>query len=221
VTGQIAWVRLLIYSGASILLLVESYRFILLSMSFFFIAPLLIAIIQWGFLLGFGLFTIGIYKLYKSSPPLLDQNEYSRVQMKSILIISLGLSILIGMLAVIPPEEYIQEDIKAIFSIFISILWSIFYFSLCLWIISYWKLTTKNKSILFIKNDKKKLLHLSLGMFVSVFWFTNLLFWIFLGNSVFSIDFLNLLYVIVLTLFLFNQIILFFNVRKFSFLIYG
>lgn len=178
-------------------------------------------IILWGLFLGFGLFTIGIYKLLKSYPHLLDPDQYPQAKLIKLLVISFTISLLIGMLAVLPPRTYVSSNFQVLFSIITSFLWFFFYSILCFWIILYWKLSRVISTLLSVTQNLRRSLHLILGIMIAFFWLFDMFFWIMTSSSLFKFDFINLTYIIILILFLINQVILFFNVRKFSYLIYG
>ncbi|OLS20022.1 MAG: hypothetical protein HeimC3_42330 [Candidatus Heimdallarchaeota archaeon LC_3] len=224
-TGAIAWIRLSVYFGASILLLTEIYRLLLILLTILIFAPQITAFFQnlvlWGILIGFGILTTGFYKLLKSYPPLLDTEQYPTKKIKSITILGTFLSILIAMLLVLPPITYVSSDFQLIFSIFTSSLWLFYYVNLCLWIIFYWKLIKEITFIPDVIKNIKKGIHLILGIIISGFWLLDLFSWILIQNSIFNYDFMNIIYIIILILFLLNQILFFFRVRKFSYIIYG
>lgn len=223
--GTIAWNRLIIYVGASVLLLVEFYRLALILLRFFIIAPTLMIflqnIIQWGLLIGFGSLTIGLYRIFGSNPSLLNPEEYTPLNIKNLYSNGAIIVIILIILVLLPPISIVSSDFKIIFSIIMSIFWLAFYIFLSSWIFLYWKLDTNINKIATIFQDKKKLIHFSLSFSVSIFWLLDSIFLIVMQNTIFSIETVNIIYVITLVLFLFNQIILFFNFRKFSYLIYG
>ena len=223
--GTIAWNRLIIYIGASVLLLVEFYRLALILLRFLIIAPLLLVflqnIIQWGLLIGFGSLTIGFYRIFESSPPLLNPEDYPTLNIKNLYSTGIIIVIILIILVLLPPISIVSPEFEFIFSIIMSFIWLVFYILLSSWIYLYWKLDINMKNFDSLLQDKKKMIHFFLSIFVAIFWLLDLISLIIIQETIFNTETLNLIYIIILVLFLFNQIILFFNVRKFSFLIYG
>jgi hypothetical protein len=223
--STIAWIRLSIYLGSSILLLTEIYRLSLILLRLIIIAPALMAflqnIMQWGLLLGFSFLTLGLYRILRTHPPVLDLEAYSVSDLNSWARINLIMSIILVIKILLPPTTLISPGAYILFSTIVSTSWFSFYSILVMWIIIYWKLILKEKKIKTILLNKRIAIHLILGAFVASYWFLETASLMIFQEAISSIDPINLTYIIFLILFLFNQILLFFRVRKFSYLVYG
>ncbi|MHA1990391.1 MAG: hypothetical protein ACW981_06435 [Candidatus Hodarchaeales archaeon] len=224
-TGTIAWTRLTLYLGASLLLLVEIYRLMVILLALLIIAPGLIVllqnIIQWGLLIGFSTLTLGFYRLLISNPPLLDPDQYSEKKIKKMYKTGLVTAILLILLSLLPPIEFSSTDFQDILGFFISVLWISFYLSIIYWIVSYWMLEEKKDKLKSIIQDRVRSFHISLGIILVFFWIMNSLSLILTQKEVFLIGVVNISYIIILILFLVNQILFYYRVSKFSYLIYG
>lgn len=223
--GTIAWTRLSIYLGSSILLLTEIYRLSLILLRLIIIAPPLMAflqnIVQWGLLLGFSCLTVGLYRILRTHPPILDLEVYSlsdlNIWARTNLIISITLMIKI----LLPPTPLVTPEAFIVFSTLVSASWLLFYSLMVIWIIIYWKLILKERKINTIIFNSRIAIHLILGTFVASYWFLESASLIIFQEAISTIDPVNLTYITLLILFLFNQILLFFRVTKFSYLVYG
>ncbi len=223
--GTIAWTRLSIYLGSSIILLTEIYRLSLILLRLIIIAPPLMAflqnIVQWGLLLGFSCLTVGLYRILRTHPPILDLEVYSlsdlNIWARTNLIISITLVIKI----LLPPTTLVTPEAFIVFSTLVSASWLLFYSLMVIWIIFYWKIILREKNINAILFNKRIAIHLILGTFVASYWFLESASLIIFQEAISTIDPVNLTYITLLILFLFNQILLFFRVTKFSYLVYG
>ena len=223
--GTIAWTRLSIYLGSSIILLTEIYRLSLILLRLIIIAPPLMAflqnIVQWGLLLGFSCLTVGLYRILRTHPPILDLEVYSlsdlNIWARTNLIISITLVIKI----LLPPTTLVTPEAFIVFSTLVSASWLLFYSLMVIWIIFYWKLILKKRKINTILFNSRIAIHLILGTFVASYWFLESASLIIFQEAISTIDPVNLTYITLLILFLFNQILLFFRVTKFSYLVYG
>ena len=223
--GTIAWTRLTIYLGSSILLLTEIYRLALILLSLIIIAPPLMAflqnIVQWGLLLGFSFLSYGLFRILRSHPPVLDFEVYSVSDLNIWARINLVIIIILVIKILLPPSTLVIPGAFIIFSSLISASWLLFYSLMVLWIIIYWKLEKKEKKVSTILSNTRIAIHLILGTFVASYWLLESASLLIFQEAISTIDTVNLIYIIILILFLFNQILLFFRVTKFSYLIYG
>ncbi len=223
--STIAWIRLSIYLGSSILLLTEIYRLSLILLRLIIIAPALMAflqnIMQWGLLLGFSFLTLGLYRILRTHPPVLDLEAYSVSDLNSWARINLIMSIILVIKILLPPTTLISPGAFILFSTIVSASWFSFYSILVIWIIIYWRLILKEKKIKTILLNKRIAIHLILGTFIASYWFLETASLMIFQEAISSIDPINLTYITFLILFLFNQILLFFRVTKFSYLVYG
>lgn len=223
--GTIAWTRLTIYLGSSILLLTEIYRLALILLSLIIIAPPLMAflqnIVQWGLLLGFSFLSYGLFRILRSQPPVLDFEVYSVSDLNIWARINLVIIIVLVIKILLPPSTLVIPGAFIIFSSLISASWLLFYSLMVLWIIIYWKLEKKETKVSTIISNTRIAIHLILGTFVASYWLLESASLLIFQEAISTIDTVNLIYIIILILFLFNQILLFFRVTKFSYLIYG
>ena len=223
--GTIAWTRLFIYLGSSILLLVEIYRLSLILLRLVIIAPPLMAflqnIVQWGLLLGFSVFTLGLFRILRTHPPVLDFEKFSNDNIYTWSRINLAISIILIILTLLPPTRLVTTGTFVIFSSLVSLSWVFFYALLVTWIILYWMLILKETSFMKIVLNRRILIHLFLGILIVFYWFLELVSLIIFQEAISSIDLMNISYIILLSLFLFNQILLYYKTTKFSYEIYG
>ena len=223
--GTIAWTRLSIYLGSSILLLTEIYRLSLILLRLIIIAPPLMAlfqnIVQWGLFLGFSCLTLGLYHILRTHPPILDLEVYSVSDLKIWARTNLIISIILVIKILLPPTTLVTSGAIIVFSTLVSASWLLFYSLMVTWIIIYWKLVLKEKKINTILLNTRIAIHLILGTFIASYWFLESASLIIFQEAISTIDPVNIIYITLLILFLFNQILLFFRVTKFSYLIYG
>ncbi len=223
--SEIAWTRLIFYVGASILLLTEFYRLSLTLLRIIVVAPSLMSLLQtgvhWGLLLGFSCLSLSLYLLTSASPPIITLEKYSQSYLGLWARISVFLSItlIIGML--LPPIGLISADFKPLFSTIYSLSWLIFYSLLVTWIIIYWKISLNEKETKFIVRNVKIAIHIGLGICIVIYWFLETFSLIVGQEALSNNESINLIYIIFLVLFLFNQVLLNYRITKFSYKIYG
>ena len=224
--GSIAWVRLTVFLGSNILLLTEFYRLSLILLRLIIIAPPLMAflqnIVQWGLLLGFSCFTLGLYRILRTYPPVLDLEVYSLADLNIWARISLFTSILLLIKILLPPTTLVSPEVYILFSVLVSTSWFLFYFLVVSWIFVYWRLVSKKREIMTGVVKFWITIHLVLGIFIVFYWFLETTSLIFFQEAISTIDPVNITSIALLVLFLFNQIILFYRVTiKFCYSIYG
>ncbi|MHA1979012.1 MAG: hypothetical protein ACW98F_12030 [Candidatus Hodarchaeales archaeon] len=223
--GTIAWTRLTIYLGSSILLLTEIYRLSLIMLTLIVIAPPLMAflqnIVQWGLLLGFTFFTMGIYRVLRTHPPILNFEVFSFADLNTWAKINAAICALLVILTLLPPTTLVTSNVAVLFSIIVSLVWLLFYSLLVFWIIIYWKVILQKTRYNILRWNQRITTHLVLGILIASYWGLEVVSLLLFQEAISTIDPVNLSYIIVLNLFLFNQVLLFFQVRKFSYVIYG
>ncbi len=178
-------------------------------------------IVQWGLLLGFSCLTVGLYRILRTHPPILDLGVYSLSDLNIWARINLIISITLVIKILLPPTPLVTPEAFIVFSTLVSASWLLFYSLMVIWIIFYWKLILKKRKINTILFNSRIAIHLILGTFVASYWFLESASLIIFQEAISTIDPVNLTYITLLILFLFNQILLFFRVTKFSYLVYG
>ncbi len=222
---SIAWARLIFYLGASILLLTEFYRLSLILLRLIIIAPSLMAVLQsvvhWGLLLGFSFLTLGIYHTLRADPPIISLEDYSVTDLNMWAKINTVICIILVIAILLPPTALINSDVLVIFSMIISVAWLVYYSLLVFWIIVYWKIVLKENRISNVVFNGRITIHIVLGICIALYWFLEIVSLILVQEALSNIDSVNITYIILLILFLFNQLLLFYKVTKFSYHIYG
>lgn len=220
----IAWTRLSLYFGSSLLLLTEGYRLLLILSSFIILAPLLFAILEnlilWGLLIGFICLVIGFYRL-KAEPTLIDLDENTLPILHRNLVLVGIISIILFVLMLLPPTSSLTEEVITIFSFIVSVLWTVLYLLLVIWLIHYWMFVSDSRTILSILKNKRKFCHLALGIVITIFWLLESFTMIIFQQAVFNISLVNLVYIMSLVFFLLFQSYFFYRFTRFSLRIYG
>ncbi len=221
----IAWTRLSIYVGASLILVTEGYRLILVFLSLVILAPSLFAILQnitqLGLLVGFICQTIGFFQLYNSGSSLLDPEEYSFSFIRRNSFLSLIISVILVVLILLPPTTALTQDVSILFSAVVSLLWTGYYSLLVIWLIQYWCLANKTSNLQELIQNGRLIVHISLGVILAIFWLLETSSLILLNIVIFALYEINIFYILVLVFFLLFQISFFFKVTRFSLFIYG
>ena len=178
-------------------------------------------IVQWGLLLGFTFFTSGLYRILRTTPPILNFDVYSLDDLNIWVKINMAVSILLVILTLLPPTPILTSNVVIFFSTIVSTVWFLFYCLLAIWIVIYWKIMLKKSGFNAFLWNQRITIHLVLGFLIASYWFLAATSLLIFQEVIFTIDPINLTYIIVMILFLFNQILLFFRVRKFSYEVYG
>lgn len=177
--------------------------------------------VQWGFLIGFFLLFIGFARFKRSNPTIINI-AISLPNLNLIIQLSGFLVICTIFLSLLPPISLtFSDDVYTIYSIFLSIFWTLFHMILLFWIISFWNFINNPLSIDSISSNKLKWFHVLFVTLISAFWFLETFSLIFLSSAVFSNTFINGLYVILFLLFIFFQIWFYYKLRNFSLKIIG
>jgi hypothetical protein len=124
-------------------------------------------------------------------------------------------------LTLLPPTTLVTSNVAVLFSIIVSLVWLLFYSLLVFWIIIYWKVILQKTRYNILRWNQRITTHLVLGILIASYWGLEVVSLLLFQEAISTIDPVNLSYIIVLNLFLFNQVLLFFQVRKFSYVIYG
>lgn len=224
-TKTIAWTRLTIYIGGSLVFLTEGYRLIAILLTLLIISPPLMALLQavshWFLLLGFTCLTLGFYRLLISDPPLLDNDKFPLSDIKRSTLLSLMISIVLALLLFLPPSDALDMRISLLTSIIISFLWFFYYTVVIFWIVNHKHLIGDIKNIETISDNKRLFFHILLGVLIIIIWLCEFFTLLIFQTAIFSYDIFNLVYITLLILFLLHQIYFFFNVTRFSYLIFG
>ncbi len=224
-TKTIAWTRLTIYIGGSLVFLTEGYRLIAILLTLVIIAPPLMAMLQavshWFLLIGFTCLTLGFYRLLISDPPLLENNKFPLSDIKKSSLLSLMISIVLALLLFLPPSNAVDNSISLLNSVIISFMWVFYYTAIIFWLVNHKHLIGDIKNIKTIFDNKRLVFHVFLGVLIIIIWSCEFFTLLFFQTAIFSYDIFNLVYITLLVLFLLHQIYFFFNVTRFSYLIFG
>ncbi|GAF69973.1 unnamed protein product, partial [marine sediment metagenome] len=170
----IAMTRLSIYVGASIILVAEGYRLILVFLSLIILAPSLFAILQntvhLGLLFGFVCLAIGFFQLYNSGSSLLNPEEYSFTFIRRNSFLAFIMSVILVILILLPPTTAVTQDVTIFFSGIVSLLWTVYYVLLVSWLIQFWYLENKIKHLQPFIQNVRLITHISLGVILAIFW---------------------------------------------------
>ncbi|MFW9905099.1 MAG: hypothetical protein ACFFFH_12245 [Candidatus Thorarchaeota archaeon] len=199
-SNTIAWTRLSIYGGASLILITEVYRLILVFLSLVILAPSFFAFLQYithiGLLLGFSCLSIGFFQLYHSGSALLNPEEYPFMFIRRASYFALYMSIILVILILLPPTTILTQDVTILFSAVVSFLWTVFYGLLTFWLTLFWRLENKIKSLNAIIKDIRVSIHMLLSLILSIFWLLETVSLILLSVAIFAISVINIIYII-------------------------
>ncbi|MHA1168600.1 MAG: hypothetical protein ACTSP4_02105 [Candidatus Hodarchaeales archaeon] len=224
-TRTIAYTRLFVYTGASIGLVAELLRLILILVSALLSSPFLYSILQnfiyWGLLASFSCITLGFYRLLISDPALLDPEGYPLpILQRAVQSCVIILIILIGLI-LIPPSDFVSQDIQNVVSAFRALLWSLYHSTLVAWIILNWLYINKSDNLKKIIVNRRISIQVVSGSVLSVLWLMESFYSIIFQFSLLEMGITYFLYYITVLIFLILQLYYFYDLTRFSFNIIG
>jgi hypothetical protein len=223
-TGRIAWVRLTLYVGSSILLITEGYRFSLIYLGFIIQLTGLLAIFEalvgWSLFLGYLVLIFGLFKLEKQNPPLLSTEEFDYQKLHRVNIYGILLCALLLLFIITPPAGTGEGSAALFLQILLNTIWTFFYAILLIWLPTL-RAFTHSESIRNTINERKFVAHLILVILIICEWVLHTLGIIFVPNSVFVTSLFTPILSGTIVFFLLFQIYYFYKLSRFSYLIIG
>ncbi|MHA1944504.1 MAG: hypothetical protein ACXAC6_05090 [Candidatus Hodarchaeales archaeon] len=223
-TGGIAWVRLTLYVGSSILLLAEGIRFSLIYLGFIIqvtgLLQIIEALVTWILFLGYLVLVSGLFTLEKKKPPLLSTDAFNYQKLHRANIFGVLLCVLLLIFILTPPAGTGEGSATIFLQILLNLIWIFFYIFLIMWLLTLRTFTLSESSKNVIK-ERKFLVHLILIGFLICEWVFYTFGIIFFRTSVFVTSLFTPILSGTLVFFLLFQIYYFYKLSRFSYLIIG